>query len=170
MKKLDKEKRSIASLPNLLLLLILFGVFVLVKFSNEKVLTIADQNTSKIYFSMEVKESDILSFHWIHSFEHIPWNEEYVILDNNTLLLKNIDIAGFGAGIPHNKGTTSVLDNGTIIMEDINEEFHEINWIHSQTAIDCIKLNNKVIVKGVDLPHHETLQLTIEKRLKSWQE
>lgn len=169
MKKLDKEKQNIASLPIIILIVIILGIFILIKFSNEKRLTIMNQNTNEVYLSIRVKEFDSLSFHWIHSFEHIPWDEEYIILNNNKLLLKNIHIAGFGAGIPHNKGKTTVLDNGTIVMEDINEEFNEINWFHSQTAIDFIELNNNIIVNGVDLPHHETLRLKIEKRLKIWQ-
>lgn len=166
MKKLDKEKRNFASLTNILLILVLLGISILVRFSNENVLTIVHQKTDKQYLSIPVNESDVLTFHWIHSFEHIPWKEEYLILDNGILLLKNISIAGFGAGIPHNDGKTTTIENGSIIMREIDERFNEINWMHSQTAVDYIELNDEVIIRGEDLPHHEALRLKIEKRLK----
>ncbi len=110
----------------------------------------------------------MLTYGWIHSFEHIPWSEQYYIEDNNKLLLKKITVAGYGAGIPNNKGKLTKIENGMIIMDEIDEEFEEINWIHSQTAMDYIMLNDKIILDGEDLPQHKALNLKIEKRLKIW--
>ena len=132
------------------------------------VLTITDQSTGKEYYSISVKPSDTITYGWIHSFEHIPWTEHYIILDSNKLLLKKITVAGFGAGIPHNIGKEFKNENGVIVMSEIDNEFDTINWIHSQTATDYIMLNDKVILRGEDLPHHKALNLRIEKRLKLW--
>lgn len=170
-KMLNGKKQLPASSPILLLISIagLIAVFfILFKVDTVKVLRIADQNTDEEYFTIPVETSDALTYGWIHSFEHIPWMEQYLILNNNKLLLKRITIAGFGAGIPHNKGKVTKMENGLIIMDEIDEEFDEINWIHSRTATDYIKLNDKIILKGGDLPHHAALNLRIEKRLKIW--
>jgi len=165
---IGKKQLAASSHIRLLILIILLitGFIVFFKIDTVKLLKITDQNTDKEYFSTPVETSYVITYGWIHSFEHIPWTELYLILDNNTLLLKKITISGFGAGIPHNKGKVTKIENGLIIMDEINEEFDEINWIHSQTATNYIMLNDKIILKGEDLPHHQELNLKIEKRLK----
>jgi hypothetical protein len=167
----DEKKQAAASsrIRFLILLLILtVGFLLLFEIGNASVLRITDQSTGEEYYSIHAGPSDILTYGWIHSFEHIPWTEQYTILGNNNLLLKEIAIAGFGAGIPHNKGGKIKSKDGMIIMSEINEEYDEINWIHSQTATDYIMLNDKVILRGTDLPQHKALNLKIEKRLKLW--
>ncbi len=141
----------------------LFFLFFPVKY--KKVLTISHQETKEVYLKLSVNKGDIIEYAWIHSFEHIPWNEEYEIEESNNLMLTRIEVAGFGAGIPENKGTVSI-ENGIIIMRDINQEFEEINWINSNTALKCISLNDEEIIKGSDLPHHEPLNLKVKEELK----
>ncbi len=172
MDKISKAKKQLAASLSIQLLIfviiLIVGFVVVFKVDSIKVLRIVDQNTDEQYFSVPVETSYVLTYGWIHSFEHIPWTEQYFILDNNKLLLKKITIAGFGAGIPHNKGKVTKIENGSIIMDEIDEEFNEINWIHSQTATDYIMLNDKIILNGEDLPQHVALNLKIEKRLKLW--
>ena len=169
MGKIYKKKQgSASSYIQILIIALVFGFFTIYKASNIMSLNITDQDRNEKYLSIPVSNNDVLTFEWIHSFEHIPWTEEYCILNNNELLLKKITIAGFGAGIPHNKGKSITTERGLIIMDEIDETFGEINWIHSQTAVDCIKLNNNVIIAGKDLPHHRSLNLRIEKGLKAW--
>lgn len=164
-----KQAAASSRIPFLIFLLIItVGLFILIKNFNTRVLRVTDQLTGEEYYSAHAEPSDILTFGWIHSFEHIPWTEQYTILGNNQLLLEEITIAGFGAGIPHNKGKKIESRNGMIIMSEINEEYDEINWIHSQTATDYIMLNDKIILRGKDLPQHKALNLKIEKGLKLW--
>lgn len=167
-----REKKQMAASSHIQLLILIailiVGFFAIFKIDTVKILRITDQAGNAEYLSVPVAASDKLTFGWIHSFEHIPWNEEYIISDDNKLLLKKIVIAGFGAGIPHNKGKTVKTENGLIIMDEINEIYDEINWIHSQTATDHIMLNDKVILHGEDLPHHSSINLRIEGRLKIW--
>lgn len=162
--KYNRKKQVFASflLP---ILLITIGISVIIKFNTVKKLTIINQNTGEVYYTNTVKESDTLIFNWIHSLEKIPWDEEYLILKNNNLLLNKITLIGFGAGIPHNRGQVTTIDDGVIVMSQIDEEFNEINWIHSQTALSSIRLNDKIIIEGKDLIHHEELRLKIEKGL-----
>lgn len=144
--------------------IILVAVIFLLKPEMGKNLSITNQKTGEVYLSTRVYEGDILKYKWIHSFEHIPWTEEYRILEDNTLLLYKMTVAGFGAGIPNNKGDTRVED-GIIIMDNIEEQYGKINWFNSHTALSYIALNGKEIIKGSDMPHHQPLNLCIEKRL-----
>lgn len=168
--KSSEKKQKFASSPTILFVLIFITIVFLVssKVSTMKELQIINQKTNEKYFSTIIKESDVITYGWTHSLEHIPWTEEYVILKNSHLLLKKITIPAFGAGIPHNKGKVTKIENGTIIMDEINEEFNEISWIHSHSAMNYIKLNNNIIINGENLPHHETLKLKIEKRFRLW--
>lgn len=172
MDKIFKEKKQISASSHIqlliLVMILIVGFFAIFKVGTVKFLSITDQANNEEYFSIPVATSCVLTFGWIHSFEHIPWTEEYFILNDNKLLLKKITIAGFGAGIPHNKGRLTKIEKGLIIMDEIDEKFDEINWIHSQTATDYLMLNNKIILNGEDLPHHRSLNLKIEKRLKIW--
>ncbi len=127
----------------------------------DKLLKIKNQKNDVIYLEMSVKTGDRLTYKWIHSFEHIPWFEEYEILEDNTLLLHNIKVAGFGAGIPENIGKVSVGKDGFVKMEKIEKIFEKIMWINSNTALSYIAVNNKIIIKGINLPHHVPLKLEI---------
>lgn len=166
----EKKQKTASSHIQLLILIavLIVGLFIFFRAGAMKVLRITDQETNEVYFSAPVETSYVLTYGWIHSFEHIPWSEQYYIEDNNKLLLKKITVAGYGAGIPNNKGKLTKIENGMIIMDEIDEEFEEINWIHSQTAMDYIMLNDKIILDGEDLPQHKALNLKIEKRLKIW--
>lgn len=143
-----------------------FGIFF--KIGGQKVLIISHQETNEIYLKVDVEAGSTLTYKWIHSFEHIPWTEDFEILENNHLMLHEITVAGFGAGIPENKGKVSI-ENGIIFMRDIEEDFDGIHWINSNTALDYIALNNDELIKGSDLPHHEPLNLIVKERLAIWQ-
>lgn len=169
---MEKKQSSASSQIQLLIsviisvVLLIVGFFSIFKVDRVQILRITHQNTRQEYYSTPVATSYVITYGWIHSFEHIPWTEEYFIQDNDKLLLKKITVAGFGAGIPHNKGKVTKLENGIVVMDEIDEEFDEIKWIHSQIAADYIMLNNEIIIRGKELPHHEPLNLKIEKRLK----
>ncbi|MBA1335943.1 MAG: hypothetical protein HPY66_1762 [Firmicutes bacterium] len=170
------EKKQLSASSHILILIMVIisivlsaaGLFVVFKVETVRTLTITDQNTNEEYFSTPVETSYVLTYGWMHSLDRIPWTEQYLILDNNKLLLKKITVAAFGAGIPHNKGKVTKTEDGLIIMDEIDEEFDEINWIHSQTATEYIMLNDEIVLTGKDLPHHAPLRLHIEKRVKIW--
>ncbi|MGE4453648.1 MAG: DUF1850 domain-containing protein [Sphaerochaeta sp.] len=123
-------------------------------------LVLRDQQTGKVLASAAVEEGMQVTFSWIHSAEFIPWIEEYTILDGS-FHLKTIQVAGFGAGIPENKGTTSLRD-GMVVMEELDQVFPEIRWIHSQTALTKITLENRIFITGENVPHHIPVELHIE--------
>lgn len=131
------------------------------------ILTISYQIDDTCLYSQEVTPTDRLTFNWIHSFEHIPWIEEYTIESDDSFTLNTIRVAGFGAGIPENKGTVS-FENNMIVMSNIDQRFDRFDWIHSQTALTSITVNGTEIVQGPDLPHHEPLTLTIKGKIALW--
>lgn len=166
--KINRMKQFIVSSCFKKFVIFAVAIFLLILvFGHKTVLTISNQEDKEVYLEIIVNEGDILEYKWIHSFEHIPWTEEYKIQKNNNLLLTSIAVAGFGAGIPENKGTVSV-ENGIIYMRDINQDFEEINWINSNTALLYIGLNDEVLIKGSELPHHVPCNLKVKERFFLW--
>jgi len=124
-------------------------------------LVLRDQQTGKVLASIPVEEREQLTYRWIHSAEFIPWIEEFTIQKDGSFHLDTIKVAGFGAGIPENKGVTSVKD-GMVVMEQLDQVFGEIRWIHSQTALTSITVGDTIFITGEDVPHHIPVELTIE--------
>lgn len=149
----------------LIVLIILMGTFALFilffRLTTIQVLTLSHQQTEEIYLQQEIEAKASLTFTWIHSFEHIPWIEEYTVEDDNTFMLHTIRVAGFGAGIPENKGTVS-FEDGMVVMRDIHEKFDHFAWINSQSALVSITVNDTVLIRGTELPHHQKLKLTVQ--------
>ena len=95
-----KEKNRRGASPFKLFIIFILLIFVLLlilKPGYVKILTITNQKTGEIYLSEIVEFPYGITCGWIHSFEHIPWTEDYIINDTNKLLLKRITVAGFGA-------------------------------------------------------------------------
>ncbi len=145
------------------ILLLAFGVYYL----GQPMLVIYDQQTGESFVTMSIHTDDLLEYNWIHSFEHIPWKERYRIEDKHILHLEEIQVAGFGAGIPENKGNMTV-ENGMVVMRELEDRFDYISWINSNTALSSIVLNGKTIILGSELPHHQPLKLEIKRRLNLW--
>ncbi|SCZ77978.1 DUF1850 domain-containing protein [Acidaminobacter hydrogenoformans] len=145
------------------ILLLTFSVYYL----GQPILVIYDQQTGESFVEVPTHTDDLLEYNWIHSFEHIPWKERYRIMDNHKLQLVEIQVAGFGAGIPENKGKMTV-ENGMVIMRELEDRFDYISWINSNTALSSIVLNGKTIVLGSEMPHHHPLKLEIKRRLNTW--
>jgi hypothetical protein len=166
-----KEKKQGVTSPFKLFIFLITVILALAIFLRPgyvKVIMISNQETGVVYLSEVVEYPYRISYGWIHSFENIPWTEDYIINEDNSLLLKRIKVAGFGAGIPNNKGIVSIDDNGMIIMDKIDQEFPKINWINSNTALEYIKVNGEILITGSELPHHEFLELEVKERVKLW--
>ncbi|NBK21370.1 MAG: DUF1850 domain-containing protein [Spirochaetia bacterium] len=151
--------------PAAIVLIILMGMiacfFLFFRLCAVQVITLSHQETGQVFLKQGIEAQDRLTFTWIHSFEHIPWIEEYTVEDDNTFVLHTIRVAGFGAGIPENKGTVS-FENGMVVYRDINEKFDHFAWINSQSALVSITVNDKVLIRGTDLPHHQKLELRLQ--------
>ncbi|MBS7528610.1 DUF1850 domain-containing protein [Fusibacter paucivorans] len=147
---------------------IIFLIGVLSFIGNQsKVLVISHQETGEIYAISKIQPGDKVTYEWIHSFEHIPWYEDFYVTDAGSLQLEEIRVAGFGAGIPEDKGTMSV-ENGMVYMRDLGDMFDHIQWFNSHTALQYIAINDSILIQGSEMPHHEPLKLEIKGRITQW--
>ena len=126
-------------------------------------LRIRDWKTGEMVVESPASAGDELFFGWIHSLEHIPWNEYYHIDEDLCLVLDAITFPAFGAGIPENKGRVTYIKDGLIYMEEIEQRFEELDWLNSNTATRDIKLDGVLITSGALLPHHRRLRLRVER-------
>ena len=133
----------------------------------KKHLTVQNAETGEVYAAQEVQAGDVLEFGWTHSFEHIPWNEYYEILDDDSFLLHTISVTGFGAGIPAEMDVSYRYEDGLIYMDGIESRFPEFHWINSHPALREIRLNGELLLKGSAMPHHKKMILFVRGE-KSW--
>ncbi len=130
----------------------------------EAVLRITDWKTGQVYAEVPARVNSRLFFGWIHSWEHIPWNEYYHIDANYDLILDAITFPAFGAGIPEDKGRVCYVKDGLIHMEEIDQLFHELVWLNSHTATQEIRLDGMHVTRGSELPQHTRLRLAVTRR------
>jgi len=127
------------------------------------VLVIRDSQTNEKILSEQISIGDSLYFGWIHSLDDFPWEEHFYITPNHTLMLHTISFPSFGAGVPVDRGDAIRIEDGLIIMYEINDEFDEIVWLNSHYFVQSITINGNVIITGSDLPERR-LYKRIEKR------
>ncbi len=127
-------------------------------------LTIRELPDGDTIYSVNVEAKDILKFYWIHSVEHIEWTETFELSTDGKLFLVESRFAGFGAGIPHDHQDGFRIEDGMMVFEPREHEVPYYDWIHSHTALPEITLNGDILLKGEDLPHHQSLRMAIEER------
>lgn len=127
-------------------------------------LIITRQSDGSRLLAARVRAGDTLEFEWIHSVEHFPWFERFDIEPDGSLFLRETRIAGFGAGVPFERGTSVRIENGYIVYSGIDEAYPSYRWINSETAVAAIFHNGTVLAHGSDLPHHEALELRVQAR------
>ena len=130
-------------------------------------LRVYDRQTGTLYAEAPAQVNSRLFFGWIHSLEHIPWNEYYHVDEQRNLVLDSITFPAFGAGIPADKGRICRVRDGLIHMEEIGQVFPELVWLNSHTATQNLVLDGRPVTRGSDLPHHAKIRLIIEKGEKN---
>ncbi|MDR1915508.1 MAG: DUF1850 domain-containing protein [Synergistaceae bacterium] len=155
------------SISAILTALLVFIAHVPLSADSKIYLRVSDWSTGAIFAEAPVQAGDKLFFGWIHSLERIPWNEYYHIDENLSIILDAITFPAFGAGIPENKGKVCYVKDGLIHMEQIDQKFNELVWLNSHTATQEIRLNDKYITRGSELPQHRRVRLTIERSCKN---
>lgn len=131
-------------------------------------LRLSYQKTGEIILERQVHPDDELTVELTHSFEHIPWNEYYVVQGDGSFLLQRIEVGGFGAGIPAEMDVpTYVGEDGLVHMDDINSVFPKFNWITSQKNMKDLLLNGEPVLAFSALPHHSfvTCETVVQRRL-----
>jgi hypothetical protein len=129
-------------------------------------MTVTAVREGKILLRVDAGPGDLLEFGWIHSVEHFPWTEFFTLADDRSLVLREMRVRGYGAGIPHQRSSEVRTEDGWIISSGIDEVFPSYNWINSHTAVGQVRLNGTLLFAGSDFPHHEALELRVEPRRK----
>jgi hypothetical protein len=132
--------------------------------SDQMTLIVQSQEDGTVYNKVEhLNARDTFTIKWIHSVEKTPWRETYQLTDEGELLLIETAFQSFGAGVPHQKGTMTVED-GEVVIRDINEQLSVFRWIHSQNVDFELEINDAIVFDAEDLPHHERMEIFVEKR------
>ncbi len=158
-------QRSLSTL--VLAILVIATVLFAPLFSDSQVLLLCDAASTTVLARRAVTTGDQLVFHWIHSFELIPWREEYTIEADQSFLLHTTAFPAFGAGIPANKGVVSIEEN-QVVMRAIDERFDHFAWIHSQTALTAITVAGEEFITGGSVDHHRQVTLSVKGIESLW--
>ena len=127
-------------------------------------LVITAQADGRELLAVPAAVGDALEIEWIHSVEHFPWFERFEVMPDLGIMLRDMRVAGFGAGVPFERGTSVRIENGFIIYGGIDESYPSYRWINSRSAFAAVSLNGTVVARGSGLPHHEALELRITQR------
>jgi hypothetical protein len=126
-------------------------------------LRIYERQSGKLYAEAPAEVNSRLFFGWMHSQEQIPWNEYYHVDEQGRLVLDAVTFPAFGAGIPENAGRVCYVRDGLIHMEEIDRPFEELDWLNSHTATRDIRIDDRLVARGADLPGHARMRLVMEK-------
>lgn len=104
-------------------------------------------------------ESTVIELSWIHSVEHEPWVERYHP-SGTRIILDEVILKGYGAGVPAElEGTTQNI-NGVIRTTGINRPLEKLSWVHSHATHHVLKIGNKEL--STEIPHQSFVELVIE--------
>ena len=132
------------------------------------VMRVSYQKTGEVILTRTVRPGDEVTVTLTHSFEHVPWNEYYLVQKDGSFLLKRIEVGGFGAGIPAEMDVpTYVGEDGLVHMDEINSVFPRFSWVTSQINMKELLLNGQPVLKFSQLPHHSfvTCEIITQRRL-----
>lgn len=127
-------------------------------------LVIRDQETNKEYIRLKVQVGDQLELAWIHSVELTPWIEVLEIVEDEHLMLIETRFQSYGAGVPYETEGNFLVRDGYTIMTDIDQLFSSYRWVHSHNAQFTLTKNGKYVFLADELPHHQRMEMFIEKR------
>ncbi|WP_236784662.1 DUF1850 domain-containing protein [Alteribacter salitolerans] len=132
--------------------------------SEEKLyLVISDQENDQIFVEEQITEGQQITLSWIHSVEKTPWSEIYDVTEKGQLVLTETEFESFGAGVDFSGGTMTVED-GKVVVKDIDQPVESITWIHSQNAEHTVRIGETIKAGPEYLPHHHAIELVIEER------
>lgn len=127
-------------------------------------LVIRDQETNKEYIRLKVQVGDQLELAWIHSVELTPWIEVLEIVEDEHLMLIETRFQSYGAGVPYETEGNFLVRDGYTIMTDLDQLFTSYRWVHSHNAQFTLTKNGKYVFLADELPHHQRMEMFIEKR------
>lgn len=124
-------------------------------------LCVSEQRTGNTYYCVPATEGTRATLSWIHSIEHQPWTETYVVT-GETLMLEEITMKSYGAGVPADPGGVATIEDGVIHVRQLHKEFAQVRWIHSHHTHHEVRLGGRHIATR-DIPHHAFVELSIKE-------
>lgn len=163
-------RRRLSGWDALLILMLLALIAAAAFFPRVSVMTLrlSYQKTGEVILEQRVSPGDELTVRLTHSFEHVAWNEYYVIQEDGSFLLQRMEVGGYGAGIPAEMDVPSYVgEDGLVHMDDINSVFPSFSWITSQTNMKDLLLNGQTIFTFDQIPHHSfvSCEVQVQRRL-----
>lgn len=125
------------------------------------VLVVENQETGKIYYQTPAEDGMRVELSWIHSIEHEPWTETYIV-EGDHLILDEVTIESYGAGVDADPGGKTTIENGVIHSRGINKRFDELRWVHSRNTHHTLRVGDHLI-KTEDIDHHAFVELKIKE-------
>ena len=116
------------------------------------------QRSGEVYAEFDIRQGWAITHSWIHSIELSRWTDTYRF-DGAALTLTRTEFEEYGAGMPLDEGDVRVED-GRVIIENIDRDFDAIRWIHSHRVDYRIGLNhNDDVIAATELPDQEPIEL-----------
>lgn len=126
-------------------------------------LVVFNQETKEEYLRTAVDLGERLQLRWTHSVELTTWQETIEIADGKFKIIES-RFKNFGAGVsPTTEGKIRIED-GFVILYDLNQVEESYRWIHSQKQEFTLAKEGEDILLAHEIPHHQKVEMIIEKR------
>ncbi len=129
--------------------------------SQDPLLYILDLENPSVIHEEQVNPGDRLKITWIHSLEHSPWVETFLITDDQSLEMVEVRFKTFGAGMPYDLKDVSVEDH-TFVYAVTDKVFTEYEFMCSKEALESITLNGETIFSPEDMDGYHHLKIVVE--------
>ncbi|QKY70178.1 DUF1850 domain-containing protein [Lentibacillus sp. CBA3610] len=150
----------------LLAIVIIGALFVIwYFFPKQTYLIFASPRSDEVYLHEQVETGDEIEIAWTHSVEHTPWIERFRVDEKGRLTLIETRFQSYGAGTPENTNGTLTVENGFIVITDLNETYETYNWIHSHDADYTVTIDHHKEIETTALPDQTPIEIKV-KRLR----
>jgi hypothetical protein len=122
-------------------------------------LVVENQETGQIYYETNAYDGLTVTLRWIHSIEHEPWQETYHV-EGNGLILDEVAIKSYGAGVDGDPGGITTIEDGVIHTRNINKRFEDLRWVHSHATKHTLRVGDHQIDTD-DIEHRAFVVLKI---------
>ncbi|MDO5721130.1 MAG: DUF1850 domain-containing protein [Actinomycetaceae bacterium] len=124
-------------------------------------LCVTNQRTGEDYYCVKAEDGLSATLSWIHSIEHEPWTETYVV-GGSELYLEEITLRGYGAGVPADPGGVTSIEDGVIHVRQIHRPMPQVRWIHSHHTKHSLRVGQHLI-RSEDIEHHAFVELSVKE-------
>ncbi|WP_083307038.1 DUF1850 domain-containing protein [Corynebacterium sp. HMSC077B05] len=155
------SRRKASSLAALVLAvaLIIVGTQAVAARSEGHTLYVRDQRGGEVFLEQaNISPDTVIELSWIHSIEHEPWVERYHVEDTH-LVLDEVLIKGYGAGVPAQIEGDVETKDGVVRMYNIGRRLDQLRWVHSHNTQHGITVGTTTLT--TEIPHQSFVELVV---------